>query len=318
MRPDLNAIASRTNLTEEDFQAVLAERELFLSQGDELGYANCLLTLSHVVKWVRSDNGEMPFMRARTLALEALPIMRRLADGKGTIWALLQAVPFSPPVEIQAMFEEAMSIAREMGDERERARVLNRMAANLGLSDKEKALALQLQSLEIYERLGNVGGQATCLFSLAVLEKDDGIAYEYAKRSAELSRSSGSFDEAARATSLALMYWPDGGDLSEKRALAENGLKDAQEAGKRSLEGGYYRHLAEISAQQGNFDEAEQFRRWEKDIEEADGLTPDERKQNELDFTKQMAKLAKSMGNKGAASMFGSRARELKKSKTAT
>lgn len=317
MRPDLNAIASRTDLTEEDLQVVLQERELCLAQGDELGYANCLLTLSHVVKWVRSDNGETPFGRGHTLALEALSIMRRLQDSKGTIRALVQAAPMSSPTESQAMLEEALSIARALGDAREIARVLNRLAAKVGLSDRPLAIKLNREALEIFEQIDHVLGQATCLFGLAIQEKDDLVKFDCASRCAELYRSANRSSDAARATSMALMYWPDGGDLAEKRALAERGLKDAQDSGNTSLEGNYYGRLAEISAEQGNYEESDQFRRWEKEIEESDGLTVQERQRNELEFTEAMATIAKAQGHKEAAAMFKDRAKELKNSKSA-
>jgi hypothetical protein len=182
--------------------------------------------------------------------------------------------------------------------------------------DKLKAVKLQREALEIYERLNDSRGQAMCLFSLAIQESDRDVSHACAMRSAVLYRSANDHTEAARAITLALMYWPKGGPLQAERELAEQGLKDAQIAGSRSNEKIFYSHLSRISARQGNFEEADQFRRWEKENEDSDGLTPEERRRDEIEFAKSMIETAKKMGNANAVKMFEGRLREVKKSKT--
>ena len=314
MNAELQALKKRTDLGEEDFQAILVERELCLGQGDELGYAHCLLVLAHAVLWVRSDNEEFPFDRARTLALEALAIMRRHGDKGGELSALLQAVPGHGPKEASEMLASAMVLAKALGDDRALARVLNRQAAHLGMSDKKRAASLNREALEIYERLGDARGQAVCLFGLTIQEQDADLKRGYALRSADLYRSIGNHNEAAKSMSLALMYWPKGKELEAERACAAQGLADAQASASRSLEGSFYAHLSRICAQQGEFEQAEQYRRWEKDIEDSDGLTPEERKRDEIEFTKFVVDAAKKMGNEKASKLFQSRLKDLKKS----
>ena len=315
LRPEIAELTSKTNLTEADLQAVLNERDLYLSQGDELGYAHCLTVLAFVVLWVRSDNNQPPFERAYSLAMEALPIMRSYNDSAGTIDALLGAVPLSAPAEATRMLDAALEIAKEMGDDRQIARVLGRQAAKLGMSDRKQAFKLNSQVLEIYEKLGSVSGQARTLFSMAIQCEGDEAKFDYSVRSANLFRSIGRLDQSARAISLALMYGTEHVQSSTLLELAEQGLRDAQTVGKTLLEGCFYKHFAQIHGGLGNFEEAEKYQGWAQQIDESDGLSPKERKQQELLFTQEMIEICKKQGNAEAEKMFKEKLRELKKTK---
>ncbi|RYG42512.1 hypothetical protein EON79_18725, partial [bacterium] len=57
--------------TEEGLQTLLARLEESRRAGDEAAVGRGLLALAWLVKWVRSDNDEPPFVRAGTLAQEA-------------------------------------------------------------------------------------------------------------------------------------------------------------------------------------------------------------------------------------------------------
>lgn len=309
MREELKRLSSSTQLSEQDLLNLLAERDACLRADDEVGYAECLVTLAHVVKWVRSDNAESPFLRANTLAREALSIFERNNHAEGTIDALIQAAPMAGP-EAEGMLARALAIAESSGDGAWVARVLDRQAAHAG---QERSIALTRRALEIYERLDNKSGQAACLFSLAIRLDDTDRKIDAATGAAELFREIGRHNEAAKSMGLVLMYGADYLDIELQRVLAEQGLNDAQAAGNRSTEGIFYTHLARIHAVLGDLEKAERYLRWEGDIEASDGLSPAERRKKDIAFTKEMVQTAKQMGRKDWAKMLQRRLRDLKK-----
>ena len=97
MRPQLQELKAKRDLTEAEFLTLLAERDLAKEHGREADYADCLMLLAHFVKWVRSDNHEDPFTRSTTLSLEALAIFERIEDVRGQFLALRYAATGLPP-----------------------------------------------------------------------------------------------------------------------------------------------------------------------------------------------------------------------------
>ena len=315
MRRDLEAIASRTDLGEADLEALVVERNECLARGDELGYARCLLVLAHVVKWVRSENEQHPFERANSLALEALPILERLGDQNGVIGALLMAAPGLGPEKGSQAIDSALEIARTLGDELLVARVLSRRAASLSGADSLRSIEILEECLEIYTRLGQVGGQASCHFSLVIRNSDEGKCLEHALRAAELYRSIQNYKEAAKSMSLALLYF-ENMSLADRRSLTEIALKDAQAAGNRSFEGSIYGRLSKICAEEGDFEDAKRYATWAQEFADSDGMTPKERRREEVAQTKYFANLAESMGQSEAAKSFRQHLAALRKKKS--
>ena len=109
------------------------------------------------------------------------------------------------------------------------------------------------------------------------------------------------------------MYGTDDIPFPEQLRLAEEGLKDSQAAGKTSLEGGFYHHLARIHTALGNLEEADKYYRWEQEIEASDGFTPKERKHQRVVFTKMLIEMCKKQGNTEGEKMFNEKLRELRK-----
>ncbi len=237
--------------------------------------------------------------------MEALSYFEKHQDSQGILDSLILAAPGQQPDEATRSLERAMELAGSQPEsDAETARVLSRQAAHLGLSNRARSVELQTQALKIYEELGNVRGQAHCLFTLTVQENDSSTRLGYALKSADLYRSLGRLDQAAKSMSLALTFGPEDTPLTVQLGFAETGLQDAQASGKSSLEGIFYRKLAEIHARLGNAEEAEKYQRWHDTIEASDGLTPAQRKRENAKFAKQMRTWLKSTGRPEAAKIF--------------
>jgi len=222
-----------------------------------------------------------------------LPILERHQNTNGTISALLLAAPFHP--QAGEMLERAAVVAKFTGDEAQITKVLERQAAHLALTDRKRAADLTRQCLEAYERLGDLGGQAACLFSLAISPGSDAEKRRVALRAAELYRSLEDFGQAYKSMTMALMNC-NGVSLADQLSYAKAGLKDAQAYGKHSSEQFFYHHLARIHAGLGNKEEAEKYHRWEQSIVESDGLTPKQRQREQAKSNKYFDRLMKKIG----------------------
>lgn len=103
--------------------------------------------------------------------------------------------------------------------------------------------------------------------------------------------------------------------LSELEGLVREGLQDALDAGHRSQEAHFYRKLALIAGAKGQYEEGEKYLRWAADLEAADGLTPDERRESDIAMTELLIGMAKTQGDKNAEKAFRGELKRLKKSK---
>lgn len=301
--------------TEEGLQQVLRQLGERRAAGDLIEVGNGLLALAFLVKWVRSDTAQPPFVRSHELALEALEVFRRAGDRKGQARALVAASPMAGPEARASMLSEAQSLAADVGDENDVAMTLAAQARALAMSDREGAAALHRRVLDIYRRTGNQRGQAQALFSLAITLRSLEEKRDLALEGARLFRAVGDPSEASRCVSLALMHAKKIEPLANLGGLAQEGLKDALDGGNRSLEHLFYEQLAHIAVAKGQIDEAEKYRRWAADLQDADGLTPRERWEYEVETTKEMIATAKAMGHKDAAKAFQEELKRLKAAK---
>ncbi len=256
------------------------------------------------MKWVRSDNHEPPFARAATPSNKALEVLRRCGDKHDLIDALGAASVSQEPAKGAAMLEEAMSLAVDLGDDEARASVLARMSSRMAFTDRAQAVRLSREALEVYRRLGNVRGQAQCLFSLAIQEDSPELKKEAALESAALNRSLGKYADAARAMSLAVMYGEELQGLVAQEELLLQGLADAQASNTMSLESHCYAQLAKVAVLKGDTEAAERYQRWHNELESADGLTPRQRKNNDRRMMKDVLQLARKTKNNQAIELF--------------
>ena len=299
----MNAESWNVPSTEEGLQLVLSRLAEFHAAGEdrEVGWGH--LALAHLVKWVRSDNHQPPFERSHDLALQALEIFRAVGDRKGQGRALRAAAPFTDRETSDRMLAEADKIAVELGDQQEIAASLAAQGRAMGLRDRSKAAELAKQALAIYEVLGDVEGQAGCLFSLTIYLKDDRASFDTAMKGAELYRMAGNSKMAARCCAVAHMYG-DSVEASEMEVVLLRGLADAQAAQATSLEQTLYAQLAKTSAKKGDAEAALRYQRWHDDLESADGLTPRQRAREHREMTKLLVAMAKKAGHNEAARMF--------------
>jgi tellurite resistance protein len=282
---------------------------------DDVEIGNGLLALSFGVKWVRSDTAQPPLVRSQELALEALETFRRTTDTKGIVRSLLAACPMADPRARESMMTEAATLVESIADENYRAMVLVAGARSLAMADRVQASDMQRQALEIYKRTGNQKGQAQCLFSLAIVSGTDTDSRDSALEAARLFRVIGDTAEAARSMTLALMNAQRIQPLSELEDLAQQGLQDALAAGNRTMERSFYTKLALIAASNGQIEQADKYRRWATDLEEADGRTPLERWKDNIEMNKMMISMAKDRGNKELANVFKEELKRLKAAK---
>jgi hypothetical protein len=304
--------------TEEGLQQVLSRLTACRAAGDLEETGNGLLELSYLVKWVRSDTEQPPFVRSHELALEALAIFRRAGHERAQVRSLVAASALANPRAREEMLAEGESLAQKLGDQNLIAMVLAARARSIALSDSAKAAELHRPVLEIYRRTGNLKGQANCLLSLAITG-DEGPAEkrDFATKAANLFRDAEDPKEASLCVSVALWNAEEIQPLTELEDLARQGLEDALNAGDRLQEGHFYGKLALIAVAKSQIEEADKFRRWAKDLQDADGMTPLQRWEDEVATTKQMAEIAKSQGNVAAAKVFRDELKRLKASKPA-
>lgn len=302
--------------TEEGLQQVLSKLAACRAAGDleETGYG--LLELSYLVKWVRSDTGQPPFFRSHELALEALAIFRRAGHEIGQVRSLVAASALADARRREQMLLEGEALAQKIGDENLVAMVLSARARAIALSDPARAVELHLRVLETYRRAGNLRGQANCLVSLAITSAEGpAMKRDFATEAAQLYRDAGDPKEASRCVAVALWNAEEIQPLSELEDLARQGLEDALDAGDRLQEGHFYSKLAPISVAKGQIEEADKFRQWASDLQDADGMTPLDRWEDNVATTRLMAEIAKSQGNTKAAKMFLDELKRLKGSK---
>lgn len=301
-----------TPRTEEGLQRVLRQLEACQAGDDKIELGNGLLALAFLVKWVRSDTAQSPFVRSHELSLEAVEAFRQAGDERGQVRALVSASAMADPKTKEEMLGEAERLADSVSEEYYVALVLITRARSSALSDEERSSGLFWKALEIYRRTDNRHGQAQCLFSLSLGVGTSAEKRDYALEAARLNRELGNFDEASRCVSIALMNAEEIAPLVDLEDLVQEGLQDALNAGDRSQEGYLYGKLAMIEAARGHEEEADKYRRWAAEIEDADGLTPLERWKNNIEMTKMMIAMAKTQGHQEAAKGFREELKRLK------
>lgn len=275
----------------------------------EVGYG--LLSLSYLVKWVRSDTELDPFSRSQQLSLEAVETFRSTSDDFGLARALIAASALAGPDERYRNLQEAERIAEARSDELLGAMVMAARARMRATPGPEAAIDLNLKALEVFREHGDMKRAAGCLFSLSITHGTSAEKRAYAEEAADIYRSFGDPDEAARCMMIAFMNAEEVAPVESLEPLAKRGLQDALDGGNRSMEGYFYEKLSTISDARGNSDEAARYQKWAEDIRESDGLTPLERWEQEVEMTRQMIEFAGQSESREVVEAFEQRLKEL-------
>lgn len=302
--------------TEAGLLQVLRQIEECRATGDEVDLGYGLLALAYLVAWVRSDTDASPFERAHELNLQALGVFRRVHHPKGHLRALLAATALADPATHAEMLTEAERIAQTTGDEDDIASVLSATARRLALTDRTSAAELHREVLATFRRTSNLRGQARSLFALAITEESPpDRKRDMALEAAQIYRDLNDPDEASRCTTIAFMNAEEITPIGELEGMAKQGLDDAQKGECRGQEGHWYSKLTLIAIANGKVEEAEKYRRWAKDIEDSDGLTPNERWESDVEMTKAMISMARVQGSRETVKAFRVELNRLKASK---
>lgn len=134
--------------------------EKYRAAGQDREAGICLARLAHIYKHVGCAGDRLAFPEAAKAGAEAVELLRKTGDKKQLCIALrAAAVPFE--VETEPLLEEALAIARELGDIEEEAWALYAMRGfGGGRSPKVE------RALELFTRCGCLKGQATCLLTM--------------------------------------------------------------------------------------------------------------------------------------------------------
>jgi hypothetical protein len=301
--------------TEDGLQEVLRRIESSRQAGDDVETGLGLLSLSHLVKWVRSDTDANPMERSRELALEALELFRRIHHKAGQIRALVAALPFSSPLEREEMLEQADALAEGVDDKNCLAMVLAARSRMIALSDFPRAVVLQRQALEIYRALGNLQGQARCLFSLSIYVDVAEEKRDAALESARLSRQLGDPADASRAVTIALMSATSLQPLESMEPIVRQGLQDAIAAQDSGQQAWFYSKLAQIATIQNDPERATFFQALSAKHSNPDGMTPLEKWQFDVGMLTALLEMTTRQESPKAQEMFRTSLEQLKANK---
>lgn len=301
--------------TEEGLQQVLDRLEECRATNDDIEIGNGLLKLSYLVKWVRSDTAKPPFERAHELALQALEAFRRAKNIEGEIRALVAATAMADLASRQSMLTEAERLAETVEDENYKAMVLAAKARSIGLRDEKQKSELSQRALEMFKRTGNERGQAQCLFTLSIGSGTSAEKRDYAIEAASIYRKLNEPKEAGRCMTIAFMNAEGIQSLADLQPLAELGLQDALAAGDLMQEGRFCGKLARIFEARGLYEEAARYSQRAAGLENADGMTPLERWESNVETTEMMVSMARTRGNQKAAKAFREELKRLRATK---
>lgn len=249
--------------TEEGLQQLLKGIKKARKTGNdlELGYGS--LALSHLVKWVRSDNDTPIFERSYELAHQAYEAFLRSGNKSGQVRALIAGTAnFIDNKTKSDLLNQAEEIANETGDETLIADVLAARGRAHDLYSLDECSQFNRRALNVYRRTGNPVGNAKTLFSLALTSKSDAEKFECAIQAAQFCRLNGDPDRAAGMVSLGLRNAPKTVPSETRYELAIQGLRDGLDADQAVFVLIFIEHLADICISLNRLELARKFQGW--------------------------------------------------------
>ncbi|MGV3616865.1 MAG: hypothetical protein ACO1SV_16180 [Fimbriimonas sp.] len=217
-------------------KAAFAAVERARSSGDSVELGRALTTLAQLAKQIGLDDGESAFSRAASYGAEAVQVLRDTDDLAALSSALrAAAVPFTVGVDVDALREEALAVARRSGDRAEEAWSL------FAIGNAKMDAPMLREAEAIFAEIGDRYGLATVRQSFAFWQKhSDAERSRALEVAAEEYLAVGRNDEAHKAFVMAA-FCLRARPLDEKRALLHRALDLAPRPVDRAL---IYRNLA--------------------------------------------------------------------------
>jgi predicted ATPase len=206
------------------------------------------------MRWALDEGRPVLALRLAS-ALGRLWVIRAHREGYGWLSEALEAAPDAPPdvravglmwagstvfftrdyERTTALCEEALELFRQLGDKRNVARMLDRLAAPAALSgDHAKARALADESLALFREIGDRAGSLYPLSKVALDERRSGrrdLGLALTTEALALAREVGdSWWEVGLLADLAEIAWEDG-DLSRAATFSRDSVSLAHVLG---------------------------------------------------------------------------------------
>lgn len=215
-------------------------------------YLRFLVGLPDLAK--SSDVSETPLL----LAQQALPLARSVADKGLLAEALVTFAGDQPDDDVKAMLEESIRLAEAAGERATLAKALEHLATEI-FAPKYQHLArrMRIRALALYEDIGDKGGTARVLFTLAIFAE---VAQQriYLTRALELQRQRGD-DMRVIECLLMLESTFDRKDLARRESCVREALKLCREIEATFWEAGCLYRLAQLARAAGNITAAGQL-----------------------------------------------------------
>jgi tetratricopeptide (TPR) repeat protein len=229
---------------------------LYRGMDEAAGVVRCLIQLSSLAGWSDFGDGLDMFARRQKLAQEALPLARELGDQALLAETLCAFAAGLPHDQATRMLEESVTLARANGDTSLLARSLSRQGNAVSLSgEHERGKALYEQALALYEETGDAAGIASVLFSLAI-RADGAEKRAHLERALALQRGLGAEKRMAEILMI-LERECDQSDLDQREAYNREAPALCRSFGSAVWEAGCLDRLAEIAHKRGDLAAAE-------------------------------------------------------------
>lgn len=184
--------------------------EAAIASGDFYLAGLCLTELGSIYKHVGTATGRDSWTCAYGAATKAVEYLRQYDDkgALGLALLVLANVPFIKDFDYPACIEESIALCQEAGDEAAATWGLFTQVRNDFLKQELGLSAILERKRDIYarfERLGNKGGQAACLQSIAT-QLEGREQFQAFMKAGDLYESTGRPEDAARAYHMGLMF----------------------------------------------------------------------------------------------------------------
>jgi len=240
--------------------------KLYRGLEDHPNTLRCLIRISSLAGRADFRDGLGILTRHRLLEEEAISLAREIGDNKLLAEALCAFATAGISEQATAMLEEAIALAEASGDKGTQARALARLALTLAKGkDEDRSRRLNEQALQLYEEIGDKRGIASTLFSISS-DLRGAVKRAMLERALELQRELGA--KMRMAEILMVLEWDcDRQDLDRREALNLEVVALCREFGSPIWEADALMNLAEVARARGDEAQAEELERESRSLE---------------------------------------------------